>query len=72
MQNPHHQRIELIVFRANPVPEAVLGHPFGAGEMAVVDEDGALRLCLSIEAKKDLDHFFPAGAVGFCIEQPNI
>src|SRR5271166_467311 len=49
-----------------------LRHPARAGEVAVVDEAGALGLPIRIEAEDDLDCFFPVRALFVCVEQAQI
>src|SRR5208337_988811 len=49
-----------------------LRHPARAGEVAVVDEAGALGLPIRIEAKDDLDCLFPVRALLVRVEQAQI
>src|SRR5271166_4839523 len=49
-----------------------LGHPARAGEVAVVDEVGALGLPIRIEAEDGLDCLFPVRALFIRVEQAQI
>jgi len=49
-----------------------LRHPARAGEVAVVDEAGALGLPIRIEAEDDLDCLFPVRALFVRVEQAQI
>ena len=49
-----------------------LRHPARAGEVAVVDEAGALGLPIRIEAEDDLDRLFPVRALFVRVEQAQI
>ena len=49
-----------------------LRHPARAGEVAVVDEAGALGLPIWIEAEDDLDRLFPVRALFVRVEQAQI
>ena len=45
--------------RPQQIPVTVLGHPAGAGEMAVVDALGALAISVRIEPEQNADDLRP-------------
>ncbi len=56
----------------NELTIAALGHPAGAGEMGVVDETGALRLPVRVDAEEDRHGLTPIRTVGIRVEQAQI
>lgn len=57
---------------ARELAVSVLTHPAGTGQMAAVHAICALGFLAGVDPEQQRDRFAPVGAVGFCIEQPQI
>ncbi|KIZ39912.1 hypothetical protein OO17_19090 [Rhodopseudomonas palustris] len=57
---------------AEELAEAAFSHPFRAGQVAVVDFGGAIRLAVGVETEENPHNLSPISAIGVCIEQAHV
>ena len=66
----HHRLVGLIV--AQQFSVAVLGHPFGARQMGVVDLAAFFRIEIWVETEQNMHGFAPIGSVPIRVEESQV